>query len=385
MAFMTKKVVFAMILIALALLVCPARAASAPTLGSGVLLQMQPYSPATWIPFCAVVVMVVIIVAGIVYSISGIIGSTNAKNWSRVQVFEALLSLILIVAFGAFSSLLFINPQGAFSTLNLVPGYPLTGASNPHTDCTAATSVYQLATCDLSMFNNAGFALADTWYTLGYISGMLPGLQFKLQPDPMSPGITLSFSAPALIPLIDIPLLGFIYVATLTILLLQQLQLLIIAAAPLFLSVFITLGLVARTFGFTRTFGGAMIAFGLGLGLIYPLMICITYGYVDVHANVSCMLSTYGTVSPTCMHGGANEYSAVAILKAFEALILSSTGLTEQLTVTIAPTFEQLGYLLSGFTFVPFLDFIIVDAFIVDFSQAIGERMNFMGLLAGIV
>ena len=49
-------------------------------------------------------------------------------------------------------------------------------------------------------------------------------------------------------------------------------------------------------------------------------------------------------------------------------------------------TFLQvLGYMLAGFTFIPFLNFIIVDTFIIDFSQAIGERMDFMSLLAGVV
>jgi hypothetical protein len=377
---------FALIPIALAMLACTAHAAVP---GPWFLMQLELYSPVTWIPVCVVAVLAIILVAGVVYSLSGIIGSTNAKNWSRVQIFEALLSLILIIAFGAFSSLLFLNPQAAFRAFNLMPGWPLAqgAASNPSTDCTGATSIYSLAACDLSMFNSASFDLSNTWYVLSYVTGLLPNIAVTITPYPLSPGISINMPAANAIPLLDIPLLGFVYVATLTIILVQQLQLLLIVAAPLFLSVFITLGLVARTFGFTRTFGGAMIAFGLGIGLIYPLMVCMTYGYVNVQGHVSCMLiSAYVQPKPpSCIGTGTNTYSTEALFSAFLALLLTSTGITSQLTTVIAPIFQMLGYLLAGLTFIPFMNFIIVDAFIVDFSQAIGERMNFMGLLAGIV
>lgn len=382
MVLMTKRVILALVPIMLALLAYSAHAAATATPGSGFLLQMMPYSPSSWIPVATIAVLTVMLVAGLVYSLSGIIGSTNARNWSRMQIFEALLSLIFIVAFGTFSSLLFLNPQGAFSAINLVPGAPLAqgATSNPLTDCTGATSVYALATCDLSMFNTAGFRLANTWYMLAYVCGLVPSISLTLTPIPAVPWINAQLSPTSMIPMLDIPLLAFMYTATLTIMLLQQIQILIIASAPLFLSLFITLGLVARTFGFTRTFGGAMIAFGLGLGLIYPLMVCITYGWVNVQAHVPCIV---GSTLSGC---GPDTYSLKAIFGGFLTVLLSSTGLTSTLLgPATSSLFEQLGYLLAGFTFVPFLNFIIVDTFIIDFSQAIGERMNFMGLLAGIV
>jgi len=43
------------------------------------------------------------------------------------------------------------------------------------------------------------------------------------------------------------------------------------------------------------------------------------------------------------------------------------------------------GLAIAGLTFIPFLNFTIVDAFIVDFSRAIGEKIDFMTLLLGII
>jgi hypothetical protein len=44
-----------------------------------------------------------------------------------------------------------------------------------------------------------------------------------------------------------------------------------------------------------------------------------------------------------------------------------------------------LGLIIIGLVFVPLLNFIIVDTFIIDFSQAIGERMDFLSMLTGIL
>ena len=104
-------------------------------------------------------------------------------------------------------------------------------------------------------------------------------------------------------------------------------------------------------------------------GLIYPLLVSLTYGYINVQAHVDCLIS----------QGCSTAFSVGGIFLAVWSLF-TSTG-----SASLVPFYTQVGYLLAGLTFIPFLNFIILDAFIIDFSQAIGERMDFMALLAGIV
>lgn len=360
-----KKLLPLLSIVPLALFANYSEAAGRATIIGGFLLQQLPLSPVAWVPLASIAVLAVITIAAMVYALSGIIGSANARSWSRAQIYEAILSLVLIIIFGAFSYLFFVNPQGAFSALKLVP-------SAPAIDCTKAASIFELATCDLSMFNTAAFQLAGVWFMISYMIGILPGISIMITPVPTIPELGFSVTLPSVIPIVNDLLLSSAFIATLTIMLLQQIQLIIISSSILMLSLFLTLGLIARTFGFAKTFGGAMIAFGLGLGLVYPLLVSITYGYVDVQAHIPCIL---GSTGPWC---GAGTYSISAMGNSLFTLLTSQSASHSQFIA-------QIGYLLAGLTFIPFLNFIIVDAFIIDFSRAIGEQMDFMTLLAGII
>ncbi|MEM3460077.1 MAG: hypothetical protein QXO24_02535, partial [Candidatus Micrarchaeaceae archaeon] len=44
-----------------------------------------------------------------------------------------------------------------------------------------------------------------------------------------------------------------------------------------------------------------------------------------------------------------------------------------------------LGIFAIGLLFIPILNFIILDAFIIDFSRAVGEKIDFMSLLVRMV
>ncbi len=136
-----------------------------------------------------------------------------------------------------------------------------------------------------------------------------------------------------------------------------------LAGAVFFLSFFLSMGLIVRTLGFTRSFGGAMIAFGLGIGIIYPLLITITYGYVDVSANVSCIQQL------SC--GGAQVLQAVSSIAYGDASFTSLAG------TAIGNLVLYIGYIVTGLVVLPLLNLAIVDAFIIDFSTAVGEKMSF--------
>lgn len=332
--------------------------------------QNHLFSTTSWIPLATFAVLLIAAIAALVYMLSAVINSQNAKNWARIQVYEALFSIFLIMLFGALSYLFFLNPQHSFSSLNLVP------PSGGGIDCTSATTLSSLATCDVAVFNSAAFSLAGAIYYVTYLTGIVPGFGVTVHPFPQDAGVSITTQLDNIVPLSDTDLLTFGFTGFLTAMLLGQLQLILLSSSLILLSIFMVLGLIARSFGFTRSFGGAMIAFGLGLGLVFPLVTALTYGFIDVHAGLPSIA------------GNATGFTVNAMLHAIGGLILG-VGPFGFATATAIPGLNslllQMGFMVAGFTFIPFLNFTIVDAFIIDFSAAIGERMDFMTLLVNVI
>ena len=159
----------------------------------------------------------------------------------------------------------------------------------------------------------------------------------------------------------------------LTFLIVNQLQVIMIASSIFFLSVFITIGLICRLFGFSRTFGGLMIALGLGFGLVYPLLITLTYGYIDVQLQ--------GAATVSAVQTAINVFDI-----AFRGIITTLTsGANAPSPLPSTQTLTLSGDFIMGFTVVPLINFLILDAFITDFSRAIGERVDFMTLMTGLL
>jgi hypothetical protein len=333
------------------------------------LLQTLPVSPTSWFPFAAIAIFTVILVAAIVYMISGIINSDNARAWSRFQIYEALLSMLLLVVFVAITGLFFLNPQPVFGALKIVPQ-----TNGSIQGCTSATQLYTLATCDVSEFNNASFSMARDAFLAGYAVQFVSGLPFTfaIAPITITPTINFTVTVPSLLPSGTTDLLDLLDDAMLFSLIFNQLQLFLLSAAIFFLGFFVSLGLIARTFGFARTFGGAMIAFGLGLGIIYPLLVALTYGYIDVAAGVTCIQSISCSFGPT---------ASTIFQLIFSASTFSGTGAG----TALGNLFKEIGFLISGLTIVPLINVAIVDAFIIDFSNAVGEKLSFRQLFTGLI
>ena len=97
-----------------------------------------PITPFAWIPVAILAALVVIMIAAIVYMLSGIVRSDRARQWSRFQIYEVILSLLLIFAFASIAYMFFLNPQGLFgSQLNIVP---CAGVSAQQSGCSSAAS-----------------------------------------------------------------------------------------------------------------------------------------------------------------------------------------------------------------------------------------------------
>ncbi|MDE1871078.1 MAG: hypothetical protein KGI06_02450 [Candidatus Micrarchaeota archaeon] len=326
-------------------------------------LATLPISPSKWVVTSMIAVLAVIMVSAMVYMLSGIIQSERARVWSRFQIYEALFSAVLILAFGSITYIFFLNPQTVYGKLNLVPS-----------TCTSAPDLYQLAACDVSLFNSASFAFSEYAFYASYLPAIISGIgpEFQIAPIPASPSINIEITAAGLFPTGTTSLLGILYATILFMLIFNQLQLMLIAGSLLFLSFFLTIGLIARTLGFLRSFGGAMIAFGLGLGIIYPLLVSLTYGYVDVAANLVCMQTASCALSSTWTAIWTTIFG------------VWSTGFSA-IPAAVGTLFTDIGYIIAGLTIVPLLNIVIVDAFIIDFSKAVGEPMSFGQLFSNLL
>lgn len=323
-------------------------------LHSTALLQTLPISPTRFIPAAFIAVLIVIIVAAIVYMLSNVINSPRAKGWSRLQIYEALLSFLLLVVFSAIAYLFFLNPQRVYGQLNIVPQ-----------GCTSANQLFTLATCDVSQFNNAAFSLAEYSFLTSFVTGITFEPTFTYYPSKSDEGLSFSITLADIVPSDATKIMGFLFEVLVLALIFNQIQLITLSAAVFFLSVFLSLGLIARTFGFTRTFGGAMIAFGLGVGLVYPLLVSLTYGFIDVHANVVCVQSI------SC---GLSIFKNI-IAVSFDTSLLSS--FSTSIGTALGNIIIQIGYIIAGLIIIPILNIAIVDAFIIDFSSSIGEKISF--------
>ncbi|MCL5679943.1 MAG: hypothetical protein M1465_01195 [Candidatus Marsarchaeota archaeon] len=299
-----------------------------------------------------IVVIMVISIAAFIYILASIINSSNAKNWAKIQIYEALLSMLLLMIFLGIFYLFLTNPSGSYSSVGLLPNECSTPSIN---------TLFNLSACDIGTFSNNALGYFDLMSVVALASGGAPGIGVKFSP---MTGFGISMKLDSVMPDGIEGMLGTGLSALIFFLVLNNLQLILVSGSILFLTFFITLGVFARLFGITRTFGGAMIAFGIGLGVIYPLLISITYGFIDVK-----------------MISASTAFSAAPFAIADMMTFIYGSSLPFLPTQIVL----GLGYVVAGLTFIPFINFIILDAFIVDFSKAVGEKVSFMALLSNFI
>ena len=316
-------------------------------------VQTFPFTPQVWLPIAMIITITVIGVAIVIYMISKVMAYHNASAWAKAQMYEAALSIVLLVAFSAVVSLFFINPQDSYAAVGLLPP-----------SCNTSSNIFELAACDLGTFTQSATTMFYIVFGAGMLAGNIEGFKFVESAGGQA-NLNFSFGLKSLLPSDVDALIGLGFSALLFAILLNDVQLIIISSSMLFLSLFLTLGLIARTFGVTRTFGGAMIALGLGLGLIYPILTTITYGFISTQLSapnlalgVACIVPLVSTLLSISSGGAACSSGNIII---------------------------DLGYIVAGLTFIPFLNFIVLDAFITDFSRAVGEQITFMSMLKGLI
>ena len=320
-----------------------------------------------WTGVATAGVLAVIFVLSIVYVISPMIGRSDLRIWVRNKIYDALFSLFLIAIFSLFSTMMCsINPVSAYNGAGLLPN------STP-INCLNADNLYQLADCDLYSFNNNVLNYAS--YTVFEINtafeALPPTVSMDIQPVPgvshlgVDGELALGVNGLASYFPLETMMLS-------SLILINEIQLILLDASLILFGILLAIGLIARIFGVSKSFGGSMIALGLGLGFVFPLMVSITYGLIDNMYNL-------------LLSGISNTFFTIIPLMASALLAIVTNGIGQGIFTLLAPYVEMVGYAVFGALFIPFLNFIIIDSFVVDMSSVIGERLDFMSLLVGMV
>ncbi len=319
-----------------------------------------------WYDIAIIAVLIVMMIAALIYAASYALDSPNGRSWARAQIYEALIGILLIAIFYGLYSMMFLNPASAMGSANLLPN-SCTGA--------AGNTIFNLSACDMGSFISISKGYFGLLYGVSYIAGLSPGFSFTVNIPLDSDGSGFSDSIPSIFPKSADELLGMAFNALLFMLMLNEVQLILLSGSIFFIALFMAIGLIAWVFGISRSFGGAMIAFGLGLGIVFPLLVSVTYGFIDTQilASLSNPSSLAGALAAIFADGP--KLIAGLFLAYFSGSFPSFLG-----TMLI-----QYGYVIAGLTFIPFLNFTILDAFITDFSKVMGEKVSFMALLSNLV
>ena len=339
--------------------------ASASCLSSISGFLTAPYT--AWFPIAAIIAAMIISILAIIYMLAPLFGREDIRANVKISVYQALFSLALIAAFGIFSTwLCTFNAQSLLNAVNLSPSNVPQNAN-----------LYEVAISDLYWFTNSGplanlnnglllfFAAMNMGPEINFKIDFMPGIGNLGLKDkvPLSPGGPLNaFSS-------------YLTEGISWLFIMNDLQFIIISAAPIIFAIFLAIGLIVRIFGPTRNFGGALIALGVGIGFVYPLMVSITYGFINNAFNAMYSDLFLGTV--------ANAFGTS--LQSVLANILTGSFIINSIESAIYSFANLVGFTATASLILPMLNFIVVDTFVTDFSSAFGERMDFMSLLTRII
>ena len=341
--------------------------------------------PNVWFPIIFAAVSAVIVIAAMIYMLSPLLGRNDMKVWARAKIYDGFITIIFAMIFLSFSTAICtINPVPIFNSLGMLPNScnPAVSGNNPSS--ANIGDIYGLSLCELYQFNSGAASFTESIYWISLIGGINPMItvmpsapEFPINIATGS-GLGVSFSI-QLFPIVLVHqyIIPYIQAYFAGIMASQLLQILLSSSMLLF-SIFLILGLLARSFGITKSFGGAMIAFALGLGFVYPLMVATTYGFLDT------------AIQNAAAAGGAGAPALANLAPAIVTGLLSvpinmiSRGVFSFASV-LTPVIVYGGFIAAGLILIPLLNLIVVDAFIVDFSKAIGERMDLFSILTRII
>jgi len=335
-----------------------------------------PYT--AWFPITLIAATLIIVILAVIYLFAPLMGREDIRRNIGIMIYQTLFGIVLIMAFGIFATwLCSFNAESILQNLHLILVNIPPGLTIPYNG-----NLYETALYDLYLFTNYG-ALANAnnyWFLLYATLNIGPSLGIKIN----LPGIrNLGISANVPFTASDVlgSYFGYMSQALSWLFIINDLQFIIISAAPIIFAIFVSIGLIARIFGFSRNFGGSLIALGVGIGFVYPLMVSITYGFINVAYSQLYNSIFMNTVANAF---GTNLQSVLA--RVVIGLITGGISTEADLILSfIYSIINLVGFTVTASLILPILNFVVVNTFVIDFSQAFGEKLDFMSLLTNIV
>lgn len=327
-------------------------------------------SPSTiWAPIVVLGVLLVSIVLGILYMLSPFLGRNDIRTWVRAKLYDQAFTIVLLLIFLSFSaSLCSFQPAAALDKVGIIPAT---------CNVPSADSLYGVAACDIYVFNHHIGSFTESAYVMAMIIAFSPTVSMGGSFSDIV-GLRMNFPLLPIEPVHHylIPFISLFY----SLIMISQMQQFLVGVSMFLFPMLMAIGLLARAFGVTRTFGGSMIALALGLGFVYPLLVSVTYGFLDY------MIAEMGSASGTVLTMTTNWVTSGHLLEFISAIFtFNLNNIANSVLTLAAPLLIYSGIIVLGIGFVPLMVITILDAFVVDVSRVIGERVGVISLLTRII
>jgi len=288
----------------------------------------------TWQGLIYMGVTMIFLVSGFVYMLSSLVRHRGLMKWSQDQFYEGVATLVLaffamsLVGFACSTDVTLLDvdcPEGDVKKCNTF--YVADSFLNTFRD-KINTFFWEAFALNMFLSALASTTISFAVSSLGPTISIGQGLSFFT--SQLTTGLTL--------------VVGMQLITTMQILLLK-------ISSRLF-GFLLPAGILLRSFGITRGFGGSLIAIALGFYLIYPLAIVLSYGMVL--DKVDAQFQADPGDPPTDEKGDWGATSSWFC--------------------------GFLGILIVGAILVPFIVFVILIAFVKGLSSAIGEEVDVSNL-----
>jgi hypothetical protein len=279
------------------------------------------------------------VVSILAYTLGYALDHQKTIIWAKEQMGEAVLAMAItffVVGFVSFLCSLNMNSLGIGSTCGVMSGNFIDVGFG----CLSSMYATILQGYLLVIGMNSALAAAAT-ITMGFAPGGV-GVVF-------APFAFLAEVANSL-------LLATITLMTAAVLTLTQMVLLKMTAS-IFVILF-PIGVILRSFGVTRGFGGGLIAIAIGFFIFYPLLVVLFYGAVT------------GDIS--------NDYTGLR--DSVKNVGLSPTGPDWFGGGLLGSLAGFIGKTIMGAIFIPLIMFMILISFVKGLSMALGEEVDVSNL-----
>jgi hypothetical protein len=350
----------------------------------------------TWQGLIVVATFSIFLVSAFAYTIGHIIVHRKVIVWAQNQMYEGLVSIIMAILFIFFTSLfcsldVSIVSQGiCYTNSNQAAAF----CAAPYPIGTGYTVGWapQGQTCPITGTCNAqdvGSALLQrfrdsTWNVYLTVSAVNSFLAFigSYSFDVSFGGVGIAMGVLSGLNQLTNPLAMGMSLITIAYVLTQTQMILLRMTEGMFV-IMLPVGMILRSLGATRGFGGALIAIAVGFFMIYPFLVVLFYGDL-LNVNIFAT-GTYGNSSSEVNNAAGNFASLTNptniltfLQNAFGAIsmFLSGTWLLNILLSFI----NSVAMAMVGAVVIPLIMFMVLVSFTKALSKALGEQVDVSNL-----